>query len=80
MTTMGRYVTTEDEPVVVGWRVSTRSGSGGGNCVEVGRFADVSGRVAVRDSRDRSGPTLSCERARWDAFVSEVKAGRFDLT
>ncbi|MGK5445205.1 DUF397 domain-containing protein [Micromonospora sp. URMC 105] len=54
------------------WRTSTRS-SGNGNCVEV---APVDGRVAVRDSKDRSGPVLVFSRATWTAFVTGVDAVR----
>ncbi|MEH0829921.1 MULTISPECIES: DUF397 domain-containing protein [unclassified Micromonospora] len=54
------------------WRTSTRS-SGNGNCVEV---APVDGRVAVRDSKDRSGPVLVFSPATWTAFVTGVDAVR----
>ncbi|WP_410821312.1 DUF397 domain-containing protein [Micromonospora sp. 050-3] len=47
------------------WRTSTRS-SGNGNCVEV---ATVDGQVAVRDSKDRSGPVLAFGATAWRAFV-----------
>ncbi|MEV4121290.1 DUF397 domain-containing protein [Micromonospora sp. NPDC049645] len=50
------------------WRTSTRS-SGNGNCVEV---ATVDGQVAVRDSKDRSGPVLAFGATAWHAFVSGV--------
>ncbi|MDG9675494.1 DUF397 domain-containing protein [Micromonospora sp. DH14] len=50
------------------WRTSTRS-SGNGNCVEV---ATVDGQVAVRDSKDRSGPVLAFGAVPWQAFVRRV--------
>ncbi|MEH0932886.1 DUF397 domain-containing protein [Micromonospora sp. NPDC007208] len=50
------------------WRTSTRS-SGNGNCVEV---ATVDGQVAVRDSKDRSGPVLAFGAVAWRAFVLGV--------
>ncbi|MFG2046938.1 DUF397 domain-containing protein [Micromonospora sp. NPDC048935] len=50
------------------WRTSTRS-SGNGNCVEV---ATAGGRVAVRDSKDRSGPALAFGPTAWRAFVRGV--------
>jgi hypothetical protein len=56
----------------VTWRVSSRSNSGGGNCVEVGALADGSGRVAVRDSKDRTGPALVFPRAAWSAFLAAL--------
>nr|MDT0659870.1 DUF397 domain-containing protein [Micromonospora sp. DSM 115978] len=59
----------------VGWRVSTRSGSGGGNCVEAGPVLDGSGRVAVRDTYDRGGPVLVYPGAGWTAFLTAVRSG-----
>ncbi|MFG1839928.1 DUF397 domain-containing protein [Micromonospora sp. NPDC049175] len=50
------------------WRTSSRS-SGNGNCVEV---ATAGGRVAVRDSKDRSGPALAFDPVAWRAFVLGV--------
>ena len=35
----------------VAWRISTKSASNGGSCVEAGPVLDGSGRVAVRHSR-----------------------------
>jgi hypothetical protein len=58
------------------WRKSTRSGSNGGNCVEVAdNLPDV---VAVRDSKD-PGPVLVFDAATWRDFVADAKAGTFDL-
>lgn len=58
------------------WRTSTHSGSNGGQCVEV---AGLAAGVAVRDSKDRSGPVLLIASAGWAAFVDGVRAGEFDL-
>ncbi|MGS2613882.1 DUF397 domain-containing protein [Micromonospora sp. LZ34] len=52
------------------WRKSTRSGTSGGNCVEVAD--NLSGVVGVRDSKDPAGPTLSFTPAAWRAFVAQV--------
>ncbi|MEV5829163.1 DUF397 domain-containing protein [Spirillospora sp. NPDC052242] len=41
------------------WRKATRSGSNGGDCVEL---ASLSGTVAVRDSKDPDGPVLLLSR------------------
>ncbi|MEV0805025.1 DUF397 domain-containing protein [Micromonospora sp. NPDC050200] len=49
------------------WRTSTRSGDNGGNCVEVAD--NLPGVVAVRDSKDRSGPVLTFTSDSWAAFV-----------
>ncbi|HEY1915364.1 MAG TPA: DUF397 domain-containing protein [Streptosporangiaceae bacterium] len=57
-----------------GWRKSTRSGSNGGNCVEVAR--KLRGAVAVRDSKDPGGPKLVTSPAAWQAFTAWVKAER----
>jgi hypothetical protein len=58
------------------FRKSSRSGQSG-NCVEVaGNLRDV---VAVRDSKDRTGPVLAFSGAEWAAFLEGVKAGEFDL-
>jgi hypothetical protein len=54
------------------WRKSTRSGSNGGGCVEVGQ---APGAVLVRDSRDPGGPRLAFGRAAWRRFAGQVKAG-----
>ena len=59
------------------WRKSTRSDNGGNSCVEVAR--NLTSVVAVRDSKDRSGPVLTFERSAWRAFLAGLKAGEFDL-
>jgi uncharacterized protein DUF397 len=51
------------------WKTSSYSG-GNGSCVEV---ADLGEQVAVRDSKDRSGPALIFSREVWHAFVEELK-------
>ncbi|GIG88801.1 DUF397 domain-containing protein [Plantactinospora endophytica] len=60
----------------VAWHVSTRSGSGSGNCVEAGPVLDGSGRVAVRDSKDRGGHVLVYRNAGWNAFLDALRGGR----
>jgi hypothetical protein len=51
------------------WRKSTYSGSGGGECVEVGAEASV----LVRDSQNRGGETLAFTAGAWGAFVNSLK-------
>lgn len=64
-----------DTLVRVRWRTSSRSQTS--NCVEVAPLgAGIA--VALRDSKDRSGPVLVFDRARWADFVSGAKAGIFD--
>jgi hypothetical protein len=59
------------------WKKASRSnGNGGNNCVEVA-FLDTG--VAVRDSKDRSGPALMFTSAEWTAFVDSAKDGEFDI-
>ncbi|MGW4683105.1 DUF397 domain-containing protein [Micromonospora taraxaci] len=53
------------------WRKSTRSGSNGGNCVEVAD--NLPGVVLVRDTKDRDGGTLTFEPAAWAGFVDLAK-------
>ncbi|SCL54647.1 protein of unknown function [Micromonospora citrea] len=50
------------------WRKSTRSDNGGASCVEVAD--NLPGVVLVRDSKDRSGPTLSFDPVAWSRFVT----------
>lgn len=57
------------------WRKSSRSGPWTDNCVEV---AFVDGGIAVRDSKDPSGPALLFTPAEWDAFLGGAKDGEFD--
>ena len=52
------------------WRKSTRSGASGGNCVEVA--SNMPGVVAVRDSKDVTGPALTFAPTAWAAFVAKV--------
>jgi hypothetical protein len=59
------------------WKKASRSnGNGGNNCVEVA-FLDAG--VAVRDSKNRSGPALMFTSAEWIAFVDSAKDGEFDI-
>ena len=53
------------------WRKSTRSGDNGGACVEVA--TNLPGIVAVRDSKDVSGPVLRFGPEAWAAFVGIVR-------
>ncbi|MFC0099980.1 DUF397 domain-containing protein [Micromonospora marina] len=53
------------------WRKSSRSGSGGGNCVEVAD--NLPGIVGVRDSKDPAGSALVFKPAVWQGFVDLAK-------
>jgi ABC-type amino acid transport substrate-binding protein len=56
------------------WRKSTFSKVN--SCVEIALFDSC---VAVRDSKDRSGAVLVFTAADWDAFISGLRNGEFDL-
>jgi hypothetical protein len=55
------------------WRKSSFSGGGGSNCVEI---ADARQAIAVRDSKDTSGPVLVLGQRAWRQFAAKVKAER----
>jgi hypothetical protein len=56
------------------WHKSTRS-TAQGQCVEVA--LNLPGIVAVRDSKDPSGPALVFTEGEWAAFVGGVGDGEF---
>jgi uncharacterized protein DUF397 len=55
---------------VAPWRKSSHSSPNGGNCVEVAPAEEL---VAVRDSKDPSGPALTFSPAAWRKFVTGLK-------
>jgi Domain of unknown function (DUF397) len=52
------------------WRKSSYSG-GEGNCVEVA--TNMPGVVAVRDSKNPSGPMLTFSADAWRRFVDDIR-------
>jgi hypothetical protein len=56
------------------WLRSTRCNNS--NCLEVAFLHD---KVAIRDSKDESGPVLFFSTPEWTAFLHDVRVGRFDL-
>ncbi|MBE1531810.1 DUF397 domain-containing protein [Actinomadura algeriensis] len=57
----------------VTWRKASRSGSNGGNCVEL---AGLPGTVAVRDSKDPEGFVLLLTRATLREAIRTASDGR----
>ncbi|GGK84947.1 hypothetical protein Sme01_29520 [Sphaerisporangium melleum] len=55
------------------WRKSSKSGDDGGMCVEVA--ANLPGVVAVRDSKNPSGPVLTFPPEAWAKFLHATKTG-----
>lgn len=56
------------------WRTATYS-QGNGACVEVAGLRD--GRVAVRDTKDRTGPAIVLTTEVWRTFLASTQ--RHDL-
>jgi hypothetical protein len=70
----GRIRLTDPERMSLVWRKSQRS-TNNGDCVEV---ASVVGKVALRDSKDPTGPMLVYTPDEWSAFLDGAKRGEFD--
>ena len=62
------------EPTDIVWRKSSLST--GSECVEVAFIAES---VALRHSKDPSGPVLTFTQAEWDAFLGGVRLDEFKL-
>jgi hypothetical protein len=56
------------------WRKSSHSGEG--DCVE---WQVAGTHVAVRDSKNPDGPTLTFTHSEWRAFLAGVRDGEADL-
>jgi hypothetical protein len=63
------------------WRKSSYSNGTGGSCVEITELAGPASehRIAVRDSKNPSGPVLAFTTSEWRAFTAGIKAGEFEL-
>lgn len=64
-----------DELTTARWFKSSKS-NGQNNCVEVA-FLD-GGRVALRDTKDRTKPAHIFTAGEWVAFTEGVRLGEFD--
>jgi hypothetical protein len=58
------------------WRKSSYSGGGSANCVEV---AVLPGAVAIRDSKDPSGPVHVVPAEAFASLIAGIKRGDFEL-
>jgi hypothetical protein len=63
------------EVISLAWRKSTRS-IGNGQCAEAAVLSD--GRLAMRDSMDKSGPMFLFTQAEWHTFLKKIKSDDFD--
>ena len=61
------------EKIAEKWRKSSHSGSSGGDCVEI--MMRASAEIAVRDSKDPDGPTLTFGRTPWNDFLALARSG-----
>ncbi|HVW41385.1 MAG TPA: DUF397 domain-containing protein [Amycolatopsis sp.] len=59
------------------WEKSFASEPNGGNCVEVN--IGGAGLVGVRDTKLADSPVFVFDAGEWQAFLTGVKAGQFDL-
>jgi hypothetical protein len=63
---------------MIQWRKSSRSqGNAQGNCVEVS--TNVADATLIRDSKNPDGPRLTLGQSDLAVFLSNVKAGRYEL-
>lgn len=53
------------------WKKSSHSGNNGGECVEVA--TNITGVVAVRDSKNPTGAVLTFTPEQWRAFLTQIK-------
>jgi hypothetical protein len=70
MTTDGAERDDTDSTGGLHWRKSSRSKDGG--CVEVAFDKDC---ILVRDSKDRTGPTLRFNLAEWRVLLASIREG-----
>lgn len=61
--------------VTAKWRKSTHSGGDMGECVEVA--TNLPGIVAVRDSKNPTGPVLPFTADEWRSFLTRVRKQPF---
>lgn len=57
------------------WRKSSHSGGEQGQCVEVADVIESHQGIAIRDSKNPSGPVLLITPASFSGFISDLRAG-----
>ncbi|CCH35745.1 DUF397 domain-containing protein [Actinosynnema sp. NPDC047251] len=58
-------------PRALAWRKSSYSGGANTDCVEI---ASTGSRMAVRDSKNPTGPVIAFPVVKWQAFVAARRA------
>jgi hypothetical protein len=71
---IGKITLTEAERAGLAW-LKAQSSTANGACIEM---AEVTGKIAIRDSKDPDGPILVYTPAEFTAFLSGAKSGEFD--
>ncbi|WP_433224650.1 DUF397 domain-containing protein [Microtetraspora malaysiensis] len=66
-----------EELETASWRKATKSGSNGGDCIEVAPLPG--GRVAIRDTESPGQAPFVVTASVWDAFIDGAKRGEFDF-
>ena len=74
---MSTHITAPELAPESGWYKSSYSGDTGNSCIELARQTTRPGTVAVRDSKDKTGPALVLTPVAWASFVSAVRNGEF---
>ncbi|MGW1892655.1 DUF397 domain-containing protein [Streptomyces sp. NPDC002004] len=74
MTALPRHVPSSTSLAPVGWRRSSRS-TGMNNCVETAELGPgpAAGLLAVRDSKNPTGPAVLFSAAAWGTFLDGLR-------
>ncbi|GGK66186.1 transcriptional regulator [Sphaerisporangium melleum] len=66
-----------EELAIANWRKASKSGSNGGDCLEVAPLSG--GRVGLRDTEAPEKAPFVVSAGVWDAFIDGAKKGEFDF-
>ncbi|MFB4316340.1 DUF397 domain-containing protein [Actinomadura sp. 21ATH] len=61
---------------VTAWRKSSKSTAQGNECVEI---ADMSGFIAIRDSKHSTGLRVTMRRSSFTLLAQQIRRGQYDL-